>query len=130
MNQRQSMSAVLTSLVAAAGLFAAAAAHAEAPLKAMGGMLVDGQNRTVYTFDKDAAGSGKSACNGPCAEAWPPVMAPASAKAEGDYTIVTRDDGMKQWAYKGKPVYLFTKDAAPGDMKGDGFKDMWHVVKP
>lgn len=130
MNQRQSMSAVLSALVAAAGLLGAVAAHAEAPLKAMSGMLVDGKNHTVYTFDKDVAGSGKSACNGPCAEAWPPVMAPAGAKAEGDYTIVTRDDGTKQWAYKGKPVYLFSKDAAPGEMKGDGFKDVWHVVKP
>lgn len=130
MNQRQSMSAVLSALVAAAGLLGAVAAHAEAPLKAMSGMLVDGKNHTVYTFDKDVAGSGKSACNGPCAEAWPPVMAPGGAKAEGDYTIVTRDDGTKQWAYKGKPVYLFSKDTAPGEMKGDGFKDVWHVVKP
>ncbi|MDR3398083.1 MAG: hypothetical protein P4M06_11035 [Pandoraea sp.] len=130
MNQRQSMSAVLTAVVAAAGLFAAAAAHAETPLKSMGGMLVDGQNRTVYTFDKDVAGSGKSTCNGPCAEAWPPVMAAPGAKAEGDYSVITRDDGKMQWAYKGKPVYLFTKDAAPGDMKGDGIKDVWHAVKP
>ncbi|VVD81836.1 COG4315 family predicted lipoprotein [Pandoraea soli] len=130
MNQRQSMSSVLTALVAAVGLFAAAAAHAEAPLKAMGGMMVDGQNRTVYTFDKDVAGSGKSTCNGPCAAAWPPVMAAPGAKAEGDYTVVTRDDGTMQWAYKGKPMYRFSKDTAQGDMKGNGFKDVWHVVKP
>ncbi|VVD85942.1 lipoprotein [Pandoraea horticolens] len=130
MNQRQSMSAMLTAVVAAAGLFAAAAAHAETSLKAMGGMLVDGHSRTVYTFDKDVAGSGKSTCNGACAEAWPPVMAAPGAKAEGDYSVITRDDGKMQWAYKGKPVYLFTKDAAPGDKKGDGFKDVWHVVKP
>ncbi|MFK0379155.1 hypothetical protein [Pandoraea sp. NPDC090278] len=130
MNQRQSMSAVLTSLVAAAGLFATAAAHAEVPLKTADGMLVDAQNRTVYTFDNDVAGSGKSACNGGCATAWPPVMADGGAKAEGNYSIVTRDDGMKQWAYKGKPLYLFAKDAAAGEKKGDGFKDVWHVVKP
>ncbi|MCI3204158.1 MULTISPECIES: hypothetical protein [Pandoraea] len=130
MNQRQSMSAVLTSLVAAAGLFAAAAAHAEVPLKTADGVLVDAQSRTVYTFDNDVAGSGKSVCNGQCATAWPPVMADAGAKAEGNYSIVTRDDGMKQWAYKGKPLYLFVKDAAAGDKKGDGVKDVWHVVKP
>ncbi|WP_087691292.1 MULTISPECIES: COG4315 family predicted lipoprotein [unclassified Pandoraea] len=130
MNQRQSMSAVLTALVVAAGAFAATAAHAEVPFKASNGMMVDGQNRTVYTFDKDVAGSGKSTCNGPCAEAWPPVMATSGAAAEGNYTIITRDDGMKQWAYKGKPMYLFTKDAAPGDMKGDNFKDVWHTIKP
>ncbi|VVD67464.1 lipoprotein [Pandoraea eparura] len=130
MNQRQSMSSVLAALVAAAGLFAAAAAHAETPLKAMGGMMVDSQNRTVYSFDKDVAGSGKSTCNGPCADAWPPVMAAPGAKAEGDYTVITRDDGTMQWAYKGKPMYRFAKDTAQGDQKGNGFKDIWHVVKP
>ncbi|VVE27388.1 lipoprotein [Pandoraea pneumonica] len=130
MNQRQSMSAVLSALVVAAGAFAATVAHAEVPFKAANGMLVDGQNRTIYTFDKDEAGSGKSACNGPCAEAWPPVMAMLGAKPEGDYSIIKRDDGKMQWAYKGKPMYLFTKDAAPGDMKGDGFKDVWHAIKP
>ncbi|VVD82811.1 COG4315 family predicted lipoprotein [Pandoraea terrigena] len=130
MNQRQSMSSVLAALVAAAGLFAAAAAHAETPLKAMGGMMVDGQNHTVYSFDKDVAGSGKSTCNGACADAWPPVMAAPGAKAEGDYTVITRDDGAMQWAYKGKPMYRFTKDTAQGDQKGNGFKGVWHVVKP
>ncbi|AKM32610.1 hypothetical protein AB870_06950 [Pandoraea faecigallinarum] len=124
------MSAVLAGLVAAAGLFAAAAAHAEVPLKTANGVLVDAQNRTVYTFDNDVAGNGKSACNGQCAGAWPPVAADAGAKAEGDYSVVTRDDGTKQWAYKGKPLYLFVKDTAAGDRKGDGVKDVWHVVKP
>lgn len=124
MKQRIALFAAL-----AAGVFAAGVAQAE-PLKASGGMLVDMQGRTVYTFDKDTAGNGKSVCNGPCAEMWPPVMAPAGAKAEGNYTVVKRDDGQMQWAYKGKPVYLFKSDAAAGDMKGDNFKDIWHVVKP
>lgn len=60
----------------------------------------------------------------------PPVTAAADAKASGDLSVITRDDGSKQWAYKGKPVYLYAKDAKPGDKTGDNFKDVWHVIKP
>nr|WP_256577247.1 hypothetical protein [Pseudomonas sp. C9] len=40
-----------------------------------------------------------------------------------------RDDGRMQWAYGGKPLYYFQKDKAPGEMKGDKMKDVWHVVR-
>jgi predicted lipoprotein with Yx(FWY)xxD motif len=109
---------------------AAALAHAEAPVKVADGMVVNSAGMTVYTFDKDSAGSGKSACNGPCAQLWPPVMADASAQAEGDMSLVTRDDGARQWAWKGKPLYLYANDKKAGDKTGDNFKDVWHVIKP
>jgi predicted lipoprotein with Yx(FWY)xxD motif len=84
---------------------------------------------TLYTFDKDAGG--KSACNGPCATNWPPLMAADGAQARGDYSVVTRDDGKKQWAYKGRPLYTWVKDSKPGDKTGDGFNNnVWHVAKP
>ncbi|KAG1300436.1 hypothetical protein G6F63_016870 [Rhizopus arrhizus] len=83
---------------------------------------------TLYTFDKDAGG--KSACNDQCAKIWPPVTAAADAKPMGDLTVITRDDGSKQWAHKGKPIYLYAKDAKPGDKTGDNFKEVWHVIKP
>ncbi len=57
-------------------------------------------------------------------------MAAADSKASGDYTIITRDDGGKQWAYKGKPLYLWVKDAKPGDKTGDGFNNAWRVARP
>ena len=107
----------------------AAQAHAEPAAKMAGGMLVNTGGMTLYTFDKDAAGSGKSVCNGPCATLWPPAMAAADAKPEGDYTVVTRDDGSRQWAYKGKPLYTYQKDQKAGEAAGDNFKDVWHVVK-
>ncbi len=110
-----------------AGLAIAGAAFGQMPAMKMGGVMTNPAGMTPYTFDKDAGG--KSACNGPCAANWPPLMAPASAMASGDWTIVTRDDGAKQWAYKGKPVYLWSKDQKPGDMTGDGFNSMWHTVK-
>lgn len=101
-----------------------------APAKSMDGVLANSAGMTLYTFDKDTAGSGKSVCNGPCAANWPPLMAGADAKASGDYTIITRDDGGRQWAYKGKPLYLWVKDAKPGDRTGDGFNNAWRVARP
>ena len=90
------------------------------------GMMTDHNGMTLYTFDKDAGG--KSMCNDDCAKNWPPMMAPAGAKAEGKWSTVKRDDGTMQWAYDGKPLYTFVKDKAPGDKTGDKMKDVWHVV--
>lgn len=99
------------------------------PARTVDGRLVGANDMTLYTFDRDAM-PGKSACNGPCATNWPPLMAKAGAKPAGDWTIVTRDDGSKQWAYKGKPLYYWAKDQKPGDLTGDGFNKVWHVAKP
>lgn len=101
-----------------------------APAQVADGVLVGPSGMTLYTFDRDAAGSGKSVCNGPCATNWPPLMAPASAAAMGDWSIVTRDDGSRQWAFKGKPVYYWAKDAKPGDRTGDGVNNVWRIARP
>lgn len=94
-----------------------------------GKVLTDDKSRTLYVFDKDSAG--KSACNGPCAGNWSPLMATASSSAVGDYTTITRDDGSKQWAYKGRPLYTWHNDKAPGDISGDGLLNgAWHIAQP
>jgi len=120
-------------ICAAAAIFATAAFAQMAPTKmgktAKGEVLTDAKGMTLYTFDKDAGG--KSACNGKCAENWPPLIAAAGAKADGGYTVVKRDDGKMQWAYKGKPLYGWVKDTKPGDTTGDGFLNgAWHIAKP
>ncbi|MEH0167727.1 hypothetical protein [Roseateles microcysteis] len=110
-------------------VLAACASMAPPPAKSMDGALVGSANAmTLYTFDKD--GGGKSMCNGPCATNWPPLMASADAAASGEWSIITRDDGSKQWAYKGKPLYFWVKDAKPGDRTGDGFNKVWHTATP
>jgi len=101
-----------------------------APVKYSDGMLTGSNGMTLYVFDKDAAGSGKSVCNGPCATNWPPLFAADGDVASGDYSIISRDDGKKQWALKGRPLYYWVKDQKPGDKTGDGFlNNQWHVVK-
>lgn len=118
--------ALTTSLLA----LGACASMQAGPANLADGVLVNPAGMTLYTFDNDPAGGGKSVCNGPCAANWPPLMAAAGDRAAGDYTIVTRDDGGRQWAHKGKPLYLWVKDTKPGDRTGDGFRNVWHVAKP
>jgi predicted lipoprotein with Yx(FWY)xxD motif len=118
----------LATLLAVAALTAVAASN-PAPAVSSNGVLATPAGATLYTFDKDTANSGKSACNGPCAANWPPLAAQASDAPSGDYSIVTRDDGSKQWAYKGWPLYTFAKDAKPGDTTGDGKGNVWHLIK-
>ena len=101
-----------------------------APVSAADGVLVGPSGMTLYTFDKDAVDSGKSMCNGPCAANWPPMMAAPADQPAGVYTIITRDDGGKQWAVKGKPLYYWVKDAKAGDKTGDGFNKVWQTAKP
>ena len=114
----------------AATLFIASTmAAAAAPAMPSNGALVAPNGMTLYTFDKDTAGSGKSTCNGPCAELWPPLMAGPNDQPSGAYSVVTRDDGTRQWAYKGKPVYFYKQDQKAGDRTGDNFRDVWHIIK-
>lgn len=120
--------AASTALLAACGAMTPAAAPA--PAKTEGGVLVGANGMTLYTFDRDPVGGGKSVCNGPCAANWPPLAAGADAKTGGDWSVITRDDGSKQWAYKGAPLYYWVKDQKPGDKTGDGFNNVWHSAKP
>lgn len=100
------------------------------PAMASDGMLTGSNGMALYTFDKDVAGSGKSSCNGPCAVNWPPLYANDGDSGHGDYSVIARDDGRKQWALKGKPLYYWIKDRKPGDKTGDGFNNVWHIAKP
>ncbi|CAL63384.1 Conserved hypothetical protein [Herminiimonas arsenicoxydans] len=120
-------SLILFSAIAALLLSSASFAQT-VPVKKVDGILVTSTGMTVYTFDKDVADSGKSTCNGPCTANWPPVSA-KDVKPTPPYSIVTRDDGSAQLAYKGKPLYLFAADKKAGDRNGDNVKDIWHVVK-
>jgi predicted lipoprotein with Yx(FWY)xxD motif len=119
-------------LVAAMSFAAISSASAASPTKtgttSKGATLTDAKGMSPYTFDKDSGG--KSACNGLCATNWPALKAEASDQASVDYTIIAREDGAKQWAYKGKPLYTFAKDQKTGDITGDGFLNgAWHLAQ-
>jgi predicted lipoprotein with Yx(FWY)xxD motif len=124
------MRLVFTTALIVALLAGCGSMMSSAPTKMADGVLTGPNGMTLYTFDRDTAGNGKSMCNGPCAANWPPLMAADADKNSGDYSVVTRDDGKKQWAYKGWPLYYWAKDMKPGDKTGDGFNKIWKVAKP
>ncbi len=126
-------SSIRTLLAAAMSLAIISSASAAPPAKtattSKGPALTDARGMSLYTFDKDS--DGKSACNGPCAANWPALKAEASDSASNNYTVIARDDGSKQWAYQGKPLYTFVKDQKAGDIGGNGFLNgAWHLAQP
>jgi len=129
MLKHTALASLLVTVALASGCSHYGATASTAPAMLTQGVLTTPSGMTLYTFDKDAANSGKSVCNGPCAKLWPPFMVANNEQASGAYSIVTRDDGAKQWAYKGKPLYTFQSDAKPGDRSGDKVKDVWHIIK-
>jgi predicted lipoprotein with Yx(FWY)xxD motif len=124
---RSSLAAAIIATLMLTG--AALAAPVKTGDSAKGKVLTDEKGMTLYTFAKDS--KGKSACNGPCATNWPPLMAASADKAGDGYTLIKRDDGKMQWAYKDKPLYTWKNDKKPGDITGDGFLNgAWHIAKP
>ena len=121
---------VLPFLMAAALAGCASMTSAPMPAMASNGVLTDAGGMTLYTFDRDVAGSGTSACIDKCAANWPALHAQASDQPRGDYSIITRADGARQWAFKGKPLYRWVKDQKPGERSGDGVNKVWHVAQP
>ena len=80
---------------------------------------------TLYTYDLDA--NGKSACEGQCSSTWRPLLASMIAASNGDWSIVTRGDKSRQWAFKGKPLYTYVDDRDAGDYGGNG-RPNWKVA--
>ena len=115
-------------MAAAVGGFAIAQTM-PASVKVTNGILTDAKGMTLYTWDKDKEPN-KSACEGMCIVNWPALGAGAAEKDAGEWKVITRPDGSKQWAYKGKPLYYFAMDKAAGDQVGEGKGMVWHVAKP
>ncbi|AGT07301.1 COG4315 family predicted lipoprotein [Paracoccus aminophilus] len=94
---------------------------------AAGTVKTDAAKMTLYTFDKDK--DGVPSCYQDCAKNWPPYLGKSSEKMGTGWKLVERTDKTMQWAYDGKPTYLFSGDKKPGDMTGDGKGGMWHALK-
>jgi predicted lipoprotein with Yx(FWY)xxD motif len=110
---------------------ASAAAGAEIKLadSSLGQIIVDGAGKTLYMFTPDEGGT--PTCYDDCATAWPPLTGEVTAGTGLDaskLTFVDRTDGSKQVKYGEYPLYYFAKDAAAGDVNGQGLNDKWYVV--
>ena len=98
------------------------------PTRAADGRLIGPNGHTLYIYAKDSAGA--SVCVDQCARNWPPLAVAPTAKPLDGYTIITRADGTRQWAYKGQPLYYFAQDTKAGDAFGDGMAGNWKIVRP
>jgi predicted lipoprotein with Yx(FWY)xxD motif len=96
----------------------------------LGVFLTDASGKTLYYNTNDTAGT--STCSGDCLVLWPPFSAdPVSAPSllnATDFGTVTRADGIKQTAYKKRPLYSFAGDSKPGDTMGQGTSGTWFVA--
>jgi predicted lipoprotein with Yx(FWY)xxD motif len=93
----------------------------------VGKILVDSEGMTLYYFQKDQKGSGKSKCEGACAEAWPPLITEGEPEAMKGVKAamlgtIEREDGSTQVTYAGWPLYTFVEDKKPGEDNGTDSK--------
>lgn len=83
---------------------------------------------TLYVFDNDQSSSGSN-CNGSCATTWPPVLVTdAGATGVAGLSTVTRNDGSRQAAHNGRPLYFYAGDNAVGQTNGQGLGGVWWLV--
>jgi predicted lipoprotein with Yx(FWY)xxD motif len=95
-----------------------------------GWVMTDASGMSLYTFEQDQE-PGKSTCNGACEQLWPPLAARAEDVSAGDWSVIARNDGSKQWAFRGKPLYAYSRDSDPGVTYGDDLNGQWTVaIKP
>jgi predicted lipoprotein with Yx(FWY)xxD motif len=98
-----------------------------------GEVLVDAKGgMTPYVSDRNERLNGVGyACDNQCESNWPPLIASDGGKPSGVWTFTVREDGKKQWAYKGKPLYFSKSDAKAGDVAGDSIGgNVWHPAAP
>jgi predicted lipoprotein with Yx(FWY)xxD motif len=91
--------------------------------------LVDVNGLTLYAFNGDARRDGQVCAASGCTIQWIPLTAPAIASGVGDFSIVTRIDGARQWAYNKQPLYVYKGDKLPGDVHGAGVDKRWNVAE-
>ena len=89
--------------------------------------LADEAGAILYTNENDRDLT--PTCADACARAWPPAAAIPADTPFHDFQIIARPDGIRQWAYKGRPLYRSTIDHGPGESKAIGTDGLWYVVR-
>ncbi len=118
------------------GQRSAGAATVTAHASSFGKVLFDGSGRALYLFKRDTGS--RSTCSGACAKAWPPFLTTTAPKAGADARAsllgtTSRADGTRQVTYAGHPLYYFSGDSKPGQIKCENvvnFGGLWLVVSP
>lgn len=89
--------------------------------------VVDARGHTIYGFTGEEIPAAENCASSTCQD-WTPLAAPQLAREIGDFSFKVRDDGIRQWTYKGQPLYTYSGDLAPGYANGAGVDDRWSVA--
>jgi predicted lipoprotein with Yx(FWY)xxD motif len=92
---------------------------------ALGRQLLTDKNFSVYMSDRDRPG--KSNCDADCTRVWKPVLAPVAATSRGEWSVFERSPGIRQWAFREKPLYTNALDADIRSLQGSD-EPGWHNV--
>jgi predicted lipoprotein with Yx(FWY)xxD motif len=95
---------------------------------AQAAVLKDFKGFTLYAFDGDARKDGQACSDDGCQVKWLPAVAGGLASPIGDFSIVARKDGSRQWAYRKKPLYRYVGDQLPGDVLGAAVDGRWALA--
>lgn len=90
-----------------------------------GRLLVTTQGFTVYASDQDTAT--RSNCDAACAQTWVPLIAPSLARPHGEWASIERTLGVKQWTFRGRPLYRYSADPGAHRFTGEDVPG-WHSV--
>ena len=99
-----------------------------------GPVLATRSGRTLYVFVDDLLTRAPSACTGDCTHDWVPMQAGGRiterSGVSGRVGIIVRSDGERQLTMDGRPLYLFSGDRDPGDIRGNGVGNLWWAMTP
>ena len=90
--------------------------------------------KTLYVYVEDLLTKASSACTGDCANDWPPAFVSGKIAAArgitGHLGTITRSNGLHQLTIDGRPLYTFSGDRSPGDLRGNGVGNIWWAMTP
>lgn len=90
-----------------------------------GRLLVTSKQQSVYVLDGDS--TQKTTCVGACTQEWQPILAPGVGQVTEGWTIFERSPGVRQWAFRGRPLYIRVLDRENRSQEGSDVPG-WHNV--
>ena len=99
----------------------------------LNGTMVDSVNRqTLYTYDGDTHNH-SNCTDEACIAQWLPFYAREHHVSRGDFSVFTRQDGRKQWALVGKPLYFRVGEThsqeSPEQTTGSPANPHWKAIR-
>ena len=97
----------------------------------VGRLLTNDKNYSVYAYEADR--SDASLCDLECTRTWKPVPAPALARATGEWSTLERSPGVRQWVFRGKPLYTYVLDQHSWSQEGSdvvGWNNVYTQMAP